>query len=420
MTVCNMTIEAGGRAGMVAPDDTHVRLARGARRSQIDDALARAAHRRSGAGFDTEVDVDAGAVARWSPGGPTPRWSSPVTERGPEPHDEGDERALAYMGLRPGTPIQEIAIDRVFIGSCTNSRIGDLRAAAEVVRGRRVADGVDAMVVPGSEQVKRPGRGRGARRGVPRRGLRVAHRGLLDVPGDEPRHPRARRALRLDLEPQLRGPPGPRRPHAPRQPGDGRGGGRRRATSSTSGSGSDGTDRVDRGRVSVLPRDDVDTDQIIPKQFLKRVERTGFGEYLFDDWAKEPGWDLPRNPILVAGRTSAAARAASMRRGRWRTTASARSSRPASPTSSGPTAPRSACCPCELAEAACRDVAERGAARASTSRPRPSTSSPSRSTPTPSTGCSTASTTSGSRSSARSDRRLRGERERSGPVTTAL
>src|SRR5262245_60503998 len=72
----------------------------------------------------------------------------------PEPHDEGDERALAYMGLEAGTPIQEIAIDRVFIGSCTNSRIGDLRAAAEVVRGRKVAGSVNAMVVPGSEQVR--------------------------------------------------------------------------------------------------------------------------------------------------------------------------------------------------------------------------------------------------------------------------
>ena len=100
----------------------------------------------------------------------------------PEPATEGDERALAYMGLEAGTPIQEIALDRVFIGSCTNSRIGDLRAAAEVVEGRKVAAHVDAMVVPGSAQVKAQAEARGPRRGLPRRRLRLARRRLLDVP----------------------------------------------------------------------------------------------------------------------------------------------------------------------------------------------------------------------------------------------
>ena len=98
------------------------------------------------------------------------------------------------------------------------------------------------------------------------------------------------------------------------------------------------------GKVSVLDRADVDTDQIIPKQFLKRVERTGFGEFLFYDWKQEPGWDLPPNPILAAGPNFGCGSAASTPRGRSRTTASARSSRPASPTSSSPTARRSACC----------------------------------------------------------------------------
>src|SRR5579862_851989 len=115
---------------------------------------------------------------------------------------------------------------------------------------------------------------------------------MLDVPGHEPRHCRSRRARRLDVEPQLRGPPGPRRSLAPRgHPKLGaRGGTAMKAIETIT------------GRVSVLNRDDVDTDQIIPKQFLKRVERTGFGEFLFYDWAKEPGWELPRNPILVTGR----------------------------------------------------------------------------------------------------------------------
>ena len=149
----------------------------------------------------------------------------------------------------------------------------------------------------------RAGRGRGARRGVPRRRLRLAQRGLLDVPGHEPGHPRAGRALRLDLQPQLRGPPGPRRAHPPRLARRWPPRPRSRGASSTSGSGRLIVEPIHTvsGAVSVLDRADVDTDQIIPKQFLKRIERTGFGEFLFYDWAKEPGWDLPANPILATG-----------------------------------------------------------------------------------------------------------------------
>ena len=97
------------------------------------------------------------------------------------------------------------------------------------------------------------------------------------------------------------------------------------------------------GAVRVLDRADVDTDQIMPKQFLKRVERTGFGEFLFYDWAKEPDWDLPPNPILVTGRNFGCGSSASTRRGAWRTTASRRSSRRRSRTSSPATARRSGC-----------------------------------------------------------------------------
>ena len=107
------------------------------------------------------------------------------------------------------------------------------------------------------------------------------------------------------------------------------------------------------GAVSDLDRADVDTDQIIPKQFLKRIERTGFGEFLFFDWAKEPGWELPRNPILTRGATSAAAPRASTRPGRSRTTASGPSSRRASATSSTATAPRSACSPSSSTRPTC-------------------------------------------------------------------
>src|SRR5207342_3345402 len=107
-----------------------------------------------GAQFDREITIDADAVSPMVTWGTNPGMVVQVTESVPDPRSEQDERALHYMGLAAGTPIQEIKLDRVFIGSCTNSRIGDLRAAAEMIRGRRVADSVYAMVVPGSVQVK--------------------------------------------------------------------------------------------------------------------------------------------------------------------------------------------------------------------------------------------------------------------------
>ena len=107
-----------------------------------------------GATFDREITVDASAISPQVTWGTAPDMVAGVAETVPEPTTEGHERALAYMDLRAGTPIQEIALDRVFIGSCTNSRIGDLRVAAEVVKGRKVAASVHAMVVPGSQQVK--------------------------------------------------------------------------------------------------------------------------------------------------------------------------------------------------------------------------------------------------------------------------
>jgi 3-isopropylmalate/(R)-2-methylmalate dehydratase large subunit len=155
MTVCNMTIEGGGRAGMVAPDETTFEwvIGRPAAPSEVPDAW-RDLHTDEGASFDKQVDVDASQLSPMVTWGTTPGMVVPVTGAVPEPNSDQDERALEYMALEPGTPMEEIKLDRVFIGSCTNSRIGDLRAAAEVVTGRRVADGVYAMVVPGSQQVK--------------------------------------------------------------------------------------------------------------------------------------------------------------------------------------------------------------------------------------------------------------------------
>jgi 3-isopropylmalate/(R)-2-methylmalate dehydratase large subunit len=156
MTVCNMTIEGGGRAGMIAPDDTTFEWVAG--REAAPDPLPLdewgALRTDDGAQFDTEVVIDAGGISPQVTWGTTPGMVTDVTAAVPEPRDQGEQRALEYMALVSGTPIQEIELDRVFIGSCTNSRIGDLREAAEVVRGRRVAASVDAMVVPGSQQVK--------------------------------------------------------------------------------------------------------------------------------------------------------------------------------------------------------------------------------------------------------------------------
>ncbi len=175
MTVCNMTIEGGGRAGMIAPDDTTFAWFRDKERpgapkgaasspeGELDAAVARWGELRTedGAAFDREERVDAAAISPQVTWGTNPGMVRPVTDRVPAPEEfdspadrEATERALHYMALEPGTPIEDIAVDRVFIGSCTNSRIGDLRAAAEVVAGRKVAPSVSAMVVPGSQQVK--------------------------------------------------------------------------------------------------------------------------------------------------------------------------------------------------------------------------------------------------------------------------
>ena len=314
MTVCNMTIEGGGRAGTIAPDETTFEWVRDRPATPVDFEAAVERWRElptdPGAGFDAEVKIDASAISPMVTWGTNPGMVVEVTGSVPDPaamdapaDREAAERALAYMALEPGTPMTEVALDRVFIGSCTNSRVEDLREAAAVVDRppRRLLGARDgrARLAAGEGD----GRGRGAGRGLPRRRLRMARGGLLDVPGDEPRHPRRGRALRLDLEPQLRGPPGQGRPHPSGQPADGRGGGDRGALRRHQGM--EPMMRpldVIEGKVSVLDRADVDTDQIIPKQFLKRVERTGFGEFLFYDWIRSGEIELEPNPILVAGR----------------------------------------------------------------------------------------------------------------------
>jgi 3-isopropylmalate/(R)-2-methylmalate dehydratase large subunit len=152
MTVCNMTIEGGGRAGMIAPDETTFAWVRD-HGAEVDPAWTEL-YTEDGATFDKEIVVDASAISPMVSWGTNPAQVAPVTAAIPDPAGEGEERALQYMGLEAGTPIEQIKLDRVFIGSCTNSRIGDLRAAARMVEGKKVDSDVYAMVVPGSVKVK--------------------------------------------------------------------------------------------------------------------------------------------------------------------------------------------------------------------------------------------------------------------------
>ncbi|MGL6399197.1 3-isopropylmalate dehydratase large subunit [Aeromonas veronii] len=167
MTVCNMAIELGAKAGMIAPDQTTIDYIRGKEFAPKGEALEQAiAYWQSlksdeGARFDAEVVLDAADIAPQVTWGTNPGQVIAVNEPIPSPESFNDlmeqqsaRKALAYMDLQPGQKLSDVAIDKVFIGSCTNSRIEDLRAAAAIARGRKVAAGVQALVVPGSEQVK--------------------------------------------------------------------------------------------------------------------------------------------------------------------------------------------------------------------------------------------------------------------------
>ena len=167
MTVCNMSIEAGARAGMIAPDATTFSYLRGRPRAPEDEAFDEAVARWSTlatdpeARFDRVVEIDLAGLEPQVTWGTNPGMVVPVSGQVPDPARLPDpesrdaaERALSYMGLNPGTPMQDIELDRVFVGSCTNSRIEDLREAARVARGRKVSPRVNALVVPGSTAVK--------------------------------------------------------------------------------------------------------------------------------------------------------------------------------------------------------------------------------------------------------------------------
>jgi 3-isopropylmalate/(R)-2-methylmalate dehydratase large subunit len=167
MTVCNMSIEAGARAGMIAPDETTFEFLASRPRSPRGEAWTSAveAWRKLAsdpeARYDRTVVIDGAALGPQVTWGTSPGMTAEITERVPDPSDAPSDaeqqsyrRALEYMDLRPGTPLEGLRVDRVFLGSCTNGRLSDLREAAGVARGRRVASGVRAMVVPGSQRVK--------------------------------------------------------------------------------------------------------------------------------------------------------------------------------------------------------------------------------------------------------------------------
>ncbi len=167
MTICNMSIEAGARAGMIAPDDTTFEYLRGRDYAPAgkdwDEAVRswRELISDEDAEFDDQVDLDAGGLAPYVTWGTNPGQGLPLSASVPDPAQiptEGDraaaERAIEYMGLEPGTALRDIEVQTVFLGSCTNGRIEDLRAAADIIRGRRVADGVRMLVVPGSARVR--------------------------------------------------------------------------------------------------------------------------------------------------------------------------------------------------------------------------------------------------------------------------
>jgi 3-isopropylmalate/(R)-2-methylmalate dehydratase large subunit len=167
MTLCNLSIEGGARAGLVAPDETTFAWMKGRpsapKGGRWETAVAhwRTLFSDEGAQWDRVIDIEAADVAPTITWGTSPEQAAPITSRAPVPAEISDpvkreaaERALAYMGLAPGEKLEGLKIDRVFIGSCTNSRIEDLRAAAEIAKGKHVAAGVRAMVVPGSGLVR--------------------------------------------------------------------------------------------------------------------------------------------------------------------------------------------------------------------------------------------------------------------------
>jgi 3-isopropylmalate dehydratase len=314
-----MSIEGGARAGLVAPDDTTFEYVHGRPHAPIgaawDAAVAgwRDLPTDDGAAFDRSITFDATELVPMVTYGTNPGMGFPITERIPDPERLSDpaERdslraALAYMALSPGEPILGRAIDVVFVGSCTNSRISDLREAARLLRGRRVADGVRMMVVPGSTEVKR----------------QAETEGLAEIfrsAGAEWREAGCSMCIAMNGD-QLS--PGQYSVSTSNRNFEGRQGKGGRTFRLTAHGGCIGRDRAPCrpegppvngepfstlvSAVVPLPRANVDTDQVIPARFLKTVNRDGLGEQLFCDWRYRP--DGTPDPDFVLNRPEMAGR----------------------------------------------------------------------------------------------------------------
>ncbi len=304
MTVCNMSIEGGARAGLVAPDDTTFQYISGRQHAPKgaawDAALARWKQLPTdeGAAYDRSVTIDAGALEPMitygtNPGMglamgaalPDPAWIADPMER------ESVTKALKYMGLEGGKPLLGHPIDVVFIGSCTNGRISDLRAAAGILKGRKVSPKVRVLVVPGSQEVKRQAIAEGLPEVFRAAGCDWREPGCsmcIAMNGDQLG---SGRVQRFHQQPQFRGPAGQGRTHLPGQPVD-----RRRQRHHRRG------DRCEdpamkpftnfRSRIVPLPLNNIDTDQIIPARFLKTTSKQGLDAQLFCDWR----YDAAGNP----------------------------------------------------------------------------------------------------------------------------
>ena len=216
MTVCNMSIEAGARAGMIAPDDQTYAYLEGREFAPRDKAFESAVKywrtlpTDDGAVFDRDLTIDVSNLAPQVSWGTNPGMVTDVTGAIPDPDSMTDEnarksarRALEYMALQPGTAIQEINIDRVFIGSCTNSRIEDLRSAASVINGKKVAEGLYAMVVPGSQKIKLQAETEGLDQIFKQAGFDWRESGCSMCSGHESGHPPAGGTMRFDFQSKL-------------------------------------------------------------------------------------------------------------------------------------------------------------------------------------------------------------------------
>ena len=436
MTVCNMTIEGGGRAGMIAPDETTfdwVIGPPGGARRQRARRVARAAHRRRAPTSTREIDRSTPRrSARWSPGGPTPGWSSASPTPCPQPASPSRTSGRShYMGLEAGTPIEEISA-RPRVHRLVH-QLPDRRPAG----GRRAWSAAAGSPTASTRWSSRARR-RSRRRPRPRAWTRSSAQAGFDWRGAgcsmclgmNPDIAAPGERVRLDLEPQLRGPPGARGPLAPGLAPDGRRGG-------------------DRGPFRRHPRlgrrsdDEGDRDDHRPRQRARTA--TTSTPTRSSPSSSSSGSSGPASASSCSttgprsragtcrairswspGATSAAAPAASTPRGRWRTTASRRSSRRASPTSSAPTAPRSGCCRSQLTAEDVRVDRARRARPRSTSPPRRCAGRAERAQlrDRPRDQAPAAQRARRHRADARSrTTRIAAyerERERSGPVTTAL